>query len=319
MPQDDAEGNRQDEQQKPGEDASSGEVSNMDCACGSPEWQCNPCPVDEPAPAEPQPDYPHSDAQPPLEHADDSCPAREEGDEAFEACAAGDQAACAEVASAADEAAATARGEEDAEPSEAAAAMVEMEGAAAAAPSAEQAETPVDREYLRRLVEGALFTAPGALSAAKLASLVGAVTAADVRIAVSELNSLYERGGHAFRIEEIAGGYRMLTRPDLSETLATFFAKRSKDRLSRAALETLAIVAYKQPATRAAVESIRGVASDSVLANLVDLGLIRVSGQADAPGRPTLYATTKKFLDHFGLRSLRDLPRERDFDSMEKA
>jgi segregation and condensation protein B len=316
MSKDDAAGDRRDEEQESGEgEAPSGEVSNMDCACGSPEWRCDPCPVEESSGGEASSDYPHSDAQPPLEHADDSCPACDQGDEAFEACAAGDEDACAEVASAADEAAEAAREEEGGEPGEAAAAIAAVEEAAAAAP----AESAIDREYLRRLVEGALFTAPGALSAAKLAGLVGGITAADARGAVSELNSLYERGGHAFRIEEIAGGYRMLTRPDLSETLATFFAKRSKDRLSRAALETLAIVAYKQPATRAAVETIRGVASDSVLANLIELGLIRVSGQADAPGRPTLYATTKKFLDHFGLRSVRDLPRERDFDSMEKA
>ena len=312
-----------------GQGAPSEEVSNMDCACGSPEWQCNSCPTDDSAPAEAGSDYPHSDAQPPLEHADESCPASEEGDEAFEACEAGDEDACESIASAEDEAAEVAREEEGGEAPEAGAAIAAVEGAVAEAPAAgeiEGTEAPaeavpgssIDREYLRRLIEGALFTAPGALSAAKLAGLAQGAATADVRIAVSELNSLYERNAHAFRIEEIAGGYRMLTRTVLSETLAAFFAKRSKDRLSRAALETLAIIAYKQPVTRATVETIRGVAADSVLANLIDLGLIRVSGQADAPGRPTLYATTKKFLDHFGLKSLRDLPRERDFDSTGK-
>jgi segregation and condensation protein B len=157
------------------------------------------------------------------------------------------------------------------------------------------------------------------LSAVKLAALAQGLTAAEIRAAVGELNKLYSDGNHSFEIDEIAGGFRMLTHAGLGEALSEFFARRSKDRLSRAALETLAIIAYKQPATRAVLETIRGVASDSVVANLIDLGLVRISGQAESPGRPTLYSTTKKFLDHFGLKSLRELPREKDFDAMEKA
>ena len=177
----------------------------------------------------------------------------------------------------------------------------------------------MEPSLLRRLVEGALFSASGPLSAAKLADLGRGVTAADVRAAVDELNANYLGDSHGFVIEEIAGGYRLLTCPELGERLAGFFATRSKDRLSRAALETLAIVAYKQPVTRAVIESIRGVASDSVISSLTEIALIRVSGQADTPGRPLLYSTTKKFLDHFGLKRLSDLPKEKDFDKMEEA
>ncbi len=205
---------------------------------------------------------------------------------------------------------------------EGAIAVEPAEAATAAADQAPTAEAPpraVDRALVRRLVEGALFTAPGPLSAAKLAGVASDLTAQNVRLAVDDLNAAYRAGDHAFLIEEIAGGYRMLTRKELGGPLGEFFAKRSKDKLSRAALETLASVAYKQPVTRATVESIRGVVSDSVVANLIELGLVRVSGQAETPGRPILYSTTKKFLDHFGLKSLRDLPREKDFDAMEKA
>ena len=177
----------------------------------------------------------------------------------------------------------------------------------------------MDPAHVRQLIEGALFSAPGPLSAAKLAALAGELTADDVRRAVGELNDNYRNDSHAFLIEEIAGGYRLLTRRDIGDALAAFFARRSKDKLSRAALETLAIVAYKQPVTRAAIESIRGVASDHIVTSLADLGLIRITGQAEAPGRPMLYGTTKKFLDHFGLKGLKDLPREKEFDAMEKA
>ena len=177
----------------------------------------------------------------------------------------------------------------------------------------------MEPSLLRRLVEGALFSASGSLSTAKLAEVSKGASAADILAAVDELNANYTADGHAFVIEEIAGGYRLLTCGELGETLAEFFATRSKGRLSRAALETLAIVAYKQPVTRAVIESIRGVASDSVISNLTDLRLIRVSGQADAPGRPLLYSTTRKFLDHFGLKRLGDLPKEKDFEKMEQA
>ncbi len=177
----------------------------------------------------------------------------------------------------------------------------------------------MEPSLVRRLVEGALFSASGPLSAAKLAEVCSGLTAADVKKAVQELNENYITDSHAFVIEEIAGGYRLLTCRELGPQLAAFFASRAKERLSRAALEVLAIIAYKQPVTRAVVDSIRGVDSDSVVVNLTDLGLIRVSGQADTPGRPMLYSTTRKFLDHFGLKSLRDLPKEKDFEKAEEA
>ena len=177
----------------------------------------------------------------------------------------------------------------------------------------------MDQATVRQLVEAAIFSAPGPLSASKLTALAGGLTVEDVGAVIDALNENYRNDGHAFLIEEIAGGYRLLTRQELGQTLAEFFARRSKEKLSRAALETLAIIAYKQPVTRAAVESIRGVASDYIVASLTELGLIRVAGTADAPGRPILYGTTKKFLDHFGLKSLKDLPREKDFDAMEQA
>jgi segregation and condensation protein B len=177
----------------------------------------------------------------------------------------------------------------------------------------------MEQAVTRQLIEGALFSAPGPLSAAKLSAVAEGLNVEEVKSAIDALNAGYAAEGHAFLIEEIAGGYRLLTRKELGAALAAFFARRSKEKLSRAALETLAIIAYKQPATRAAIESIRGVVSDHIIQSLTELGLIKISGQAEAPGRPMLYTTTKKFLDHFGLKNLKDLPREKDFDAMEKA
>lgn len=159
-----------------------------------------------------------------------------------------------------------------------------------------------------RVVEALLFAADAPLSAAKLAELVGAGTQTEVRLAIASLNDQYRDLGMSFRIEEIAKGYQMMTLPEYRPWLAKLNRQRSETRLSDAALETLAIVAYKQPIIRADIESIRGVACGDSLNKLRDLGLVRIIGRADVVGRPMLYGTTKKFLDLFGLADLDDLP-----------
>ncbi|MCC6360571.1 MAG: SMC-Scp complex subunit ScpB [Phycisphaerales bacterium] len=159
-----------------------------------------------------------------------------------------------------------------------------------------------------RVVEALLFAADAPLSAAKLAELVGAGTQTEVRLAIASLNDQYRDLGMSFRIEEIAKGYQMMTLAEYRPWLAKLNRQRSETRLSDAALETLAIVAYKQPIIRADIESIRGVACGDSLNKLRDLGLVRIIGRADVVGRPMLYGTTKKFLDLFGLADLDDLP-----------
>jgi segregation and condensation protein B len=158
------------------------------------------------------------------------------------------------------------------------------------------------------VIEALLFASDGALSAARLAELVGAGTARDVREHVAALNEKYAAAGLSFRVEELAGGYRLMTLAAYQPWLVKLNRQRSRTRLSDAALETLAIIGYKQPIIRAEVEAIRGVACGEALNRLRELGLIKIVGRAEMVGRPMLYGTTRKFLDVFGLADLDDLP-----------
>ena len=131
---------------------------------------------------------------------------------------------------------------------------------------------------------------------------------AQVGSAVAWLNAEYGRSGRAFRIEQVAGGYRVMTLPEFAETIAEFHRSRLGAKLTRAAIETLAIIAYKQPITRAQLEAIRGVSCGEVIKSLMDRRIITIKGRAEELGRPMLYGTTRQFLDHFGLASVKDLP-----------
>ncbi len=126
--------------------------------------------------------------------------------------------------------------------------------------------------------------------------------------AIAALNEAYDATGRSFRIEALAGGWRVMTLPKFAGAIAVFHKAREAAGLSRAALETLAIIAYKQPITRAELESIRGVACGEVLRSLIDKRLVAITGRAEELGRPLLYGTTRQFLDAFGLASLKDLP-----------
>jgi segregation and condensation protein B len=165
---------------------------------------------------------------------------------------------------------------------------------------------------LRQVLEAILFTSSLPVSVDRLKDLLGVEERGEVRALVEELRIDYEAGERAFQVEEIAGGYVLLTRPEFGEWITRLKGEREEVRLSRAALETLAVVAYRQPVLRADIEKIRGVACGPVLRSLLEQGLVRVSGRADLPGSPLLYATTPRFLREFGLRSVRDLPRDRD-------
>lgn len=130
--------------------------------------------------------------------------------------------------------------------------------------------------------------------------------------AVAELNAAYDRTGRSFRIEKVAGGYRIMTRPEFAPVLAAFHKARGGNRLGKAAVETLSIIAYKQPITRAHLEAIRGVGCGEILRSLLERRLITIKGRAEELGRPMLYGTTKEFLDAFGLATLKDLPTASD-------
>ncbi len=162
------------------------------------------------------------------------------------------------------------------------------------------------------IVEAILFATDTPLPAPKIADIAGAGNARDVKKHIAALNETYAQRGAAFRIEEIAGGFQMLTLPVYNDRLSKLLQARRETRLSQAALETLAIVAYKQPILRADVEAIRGVAAGEVLNRLRELNLVKIVGRAEEIGRPLLYGTTKKFLDVFGLGSLDDLPKDQE-------
>ena len=164
------------------------------------------------------------------------------------------------------------------------------------------------RDVILATVEAALFLADEPVAARKLATLAGLDDAAQAKAQVARLQALYAAEGSAFEVEEIAGGYQLLTRAEFHPWLSRLRSQGGDPPLSAAGRETLTIVAYRQPITRADVEAIRGVGAAEVLRQLMERGLIRLAGRDDSLGRPALYETTRKFLLHFGLRSLRDLP-----------
>jgi segregation and condensation protein B len=159
------------------------------------------------------------------------------------------------------------------------------------------------------IVEALLFSTDRPLSTARIAQILGIGGAADVKQHIDALNERYERTGASFRIEQVAKGYQMLTLPPYNPWVGQLHKVRAESRLSGAALETLAIIAYKQPALRADIETIRGVAVGDMLVRLRDMNLVRIVGRAEEIGRPLLYGTTRKFLEVFGLNSLKDLPK----------
>ena len=170
---------------------------------------------------------------------------------------------------------------------------------------------PVSDEPLTARIEALLVATDRQLSEARLAELLGIAgknVQKAIKDAIDELNREYDKAGRSFRIERLAGGFQILTRPQFSELIERLLGERQQSRLSQAALETLAIIAYRQPMLRAEVEAIRGVACGEVLRSLLERRLIKITGRAEEIGRPMLYGTTSEFLKVFGLASLDDLP-----------
>lgn len=170
----------------------------------------------------------------------------------------------------------------------------------------------MDREEARRIIEALLFVSDKPISIDTLRDVMKDIEPSDVRALIEELNAEYSASSRTFGIKEIAGGFQMMTDPIYSRWVSELY-KRPADKLRGPALETLAIIAYKQPITRSEIEAIRGVNVDSVLHTLEERNLIRSRGRMDAPGRPILYGTTTEFLQHFGLKSLEELPKLKEF------
>jgi segregation and condensation protein B len=173
----------------------------------------------------------------------------------------------------------------------------------------------MDRESQKQIVEALILAAPEPVTAAQLADVVPRLKPAQARELIAELGNEYDEQGRAFEIWEVAGGYQIRTRPSFAPYLRQLLKERPA-RLSRAALETLSVIAYKQPVTRAEVELVRGVDVGAVLRSLVDRKLIRIAGHREVPGRPMLYATSRRFLEVFGLSKLDDLPTLREIEDL---
>ncbi|OHB67030.1 MAG: SMC-Scp complex subunit ScpB [Planctomycetes bacterium RBG_13_62_9] len=170
---------------------------------------------------------------------------------------------------------------------------------------------------MESVLEAILFATDEPLTESKLASIVE-TTAKQVRESIESLNEKYKTNNNAFRIEQIAGGYQMLTLNTYNLWLKKMVRARGDNKLSPAAMETLAIIAYKQPIIRADVEAIRGVAVGEVIRSLMYKGLVKIIGRAEILGRPMLYGTTKKFLEVFGLNSLKDLPKAEELKNPDR-
>jgi segregation and condensation protein B len=164
---------------------------------------------------------------------------------------------------------------------------------------------------LDAILEAVLFASEEALSAERMAAALERqdATPAAIAEAVARLNEEYRRSERSFEIAEVAGGYKLVTLPEFNNYIHRVLRSRSREKMSQAALETLAVIAYRQPVSRADIENIRGVEAGPLLRTLVDRGLIRIVGREEALGHPLLYGTTKLFLELFGLRDLEALPR----------
>lgn len=160
-----------------------------------------------------------------------------------------------------------------------------------------------------RLIEALLFASDAPLSAADLSRLDESFDEERIEAMIGELQEEYAAEERAFAIVEIAGGYQIMTRPEFAPILERYETVPLTNRLSSAALETLAIIAYRQPVGRAEVEEIRGVGAGGVLKTLLERNLVEIVGRGESLGRPLLYGTTRFFLEHFGFRSLAELPR----------
>lgn len=194
------------------------------------------------------------------------------------------------------------------------------EADAAPAPAAEEAPIPrPSDEELPAVLEALLFASTAPLPIGRLSTLTGGVEKELLEAALADLRDAYDRRRSGLAVMEVAGGHQIATRPECADWVLALHKHRRKNPLTPALMETLAIVAYKQPIVRAEIEAIRGVDCGGVMRALQDSGLVEVVGQKEVPGRPSLYGTTEQFLKAFGLRGLGELPSLSELNAVLKA
>src|SRR5256884_7515553 len=172
---------------------------------------------------------------------------------------------------------------------------------------------------LKGILEAILFVSAEPLSVDRMLGVVEGVAREELMSALRALQADYAAEGRGLQLIEVAGGFQITTRPDCAPWIKRLERAKEGAKLSRSAMETLAIVAYKQPVVRAEIEQIRGVDSAAVLKTLLERRLVRIVGRKDAPGRPIMYGTTRQFLQAFGLKDLADLPALRDIKELKEA
>lgn len=187
---------------------------------------------------------------------------------------------------------------------------------------ASETKTPkMDRDamddHIKGVIEAILFVHEKPVTLEQLRKVLKTVKPAEIKNAISQLQGHADSYDSGINIVEIAGGYQLLTNKKYASYIRDFYKTRHKEKLSKPSLETMAIIAYKQPVTRADIEVIRGVNCDGVVAHLLNKELIKIVGRKDVPGKPYLYGTTKQFMEYFGLRSLDDLPKLEEFTKMQ--
>ena len=174
----------------------------------------------------------------------------------------------------------------------------------------------IDARELKAILEAVLFVSPEPLPIARLMSILGTVSKAEVVQALGILTHDLDQDGRGIQLVQVAGGYRLVTKQEYGPWLKRMDKAKAAQKLSRSALESLAIIAYKQPLVRSEIEEIRGVETSGVLRTLCERKLVRIVGRKDVPGRPIMYGTTKFFLEHFGLQDLSQLPPLREFKEL---
>ncbi len=169
-------------------------------------------------------------------------------------------------------------------------------------------------DEVKRIVEALLFAVQEPISVRKISEIIEGAEAKEIREVIQQLREEYDAHDRVFQVEEIANGFQLLSRPEYHEWISKIRKKSGENKLSQQALETLSIIAYKQPIIRAEIEAIRGVQSGQMIRTLIEKGLVKITGRDEVLGRPLLYGTTTKFLDHFGLKSIKDLPKVEDLE-----
>lgn len=175
-------------------------------------------------------------------------------------------------------------------------------------------------ERLAQHIESLIFASDNPLSAEEILACLQEtfgleLHAEEIANSIRQLQEQYSSDSFSFELVEIAGGFQFMTKGAFHPTVSTLLKQRNRRRLSQAALETLSIIAYKQPVSKSELEKIRGVNCDYALQKLLEKELVSISGRSEGPGRPLLYGTSEKFMNYFGLRSLRDLPQPKEFQS----